>query len=86
MTHRKQVFVGLIALTVFISGCTDPVTTKRVLRQQGYSRIYITGFEFWGCSEDDVFHTGFEAISPSGTRVYGIVCNGYMKAATVRFK
>jgi len=65
--------------------CTDEETTRRVLSQQGYTDIRITGFRFFGGGEGDMYKTGFEAISPTGHAVTGVVTNGWTKGATVRF-
>lgn len=75
----------LLATVVALSGCTNPEGATQVLAASGYSEISITGYEFFGCGEDDLTHTGFTAASQSGSRVTGVVCGGlFLKGATVR--
>ena len=81
-----RVLVAVVGLCV-MAGCTDPVTAERVLSEQGYTDIQITGYRFFGCSEDDFYVTGFNATSPVGKRVEGCVCQGFLfKNATIRFQ
>lgn len=76
----------LIFAIVALVGCSSENEARRVLAGQGYTNINTTGYAFFGCDEKDEFHTGFEATSPSGSRVEGVVCSGFLKGATVRFK
>ena len=65
--------------------CSDADGAERILRAQGYESIRITGYRFFGCSDDDPYHTGFEAVGPGGQKVSGVVCAGLMfKGGTVR--
>ena len=57
-----------------------------MLQKQGYTNIEITGYEFGACAEEDVFHTGFIAVSPTGYVVGGVVCSGWLKGSTIRFE
>lgn len=68
-----------------LAGCTDSTKATRVLEQQGFKEINITGYSPFACSDSDTFSTGFEATSPNGSRVRGTVCSGILKGATVRF-
>jgi hypothetical protein len=74
--------LGILAL----SGCTNPDNAKRVLEEQGYTQIEITGFEPFACDENDTFSTGFIAVNPFGKKVSGVVCSGFLKNSTIRFK
>lgn len=65
-------------------GCTSPDDTVRVLEQQGYTNIKITGWRPMMAGKDDTFSTGFEATSPSGAHVTGAVTGGWMKGNTIR--
>lgn len=70
----------------FILACIDDQSTRRVLTQQGYSDIEITGYRWFGCSKDDWYHTGFKAKSSSGLDLTGVVCEGmFFKGNTIRF-
>lgn len=70
---------------LLLAACDDPQSTTEVLYEMGYTNIQTTGYTFFGCGEDDNFHTGFTATSPTGHRVKGVVCGGFLKGSTVRF-
>jgi hypothetical protein len=72
--------VALLALTA----CTDNGAATRALQGAGYTDIQLTGYRWTGCSDSDDFATGFEAKGPTGVRVTGVVCSGWLKGATVR--
>jgi hypothetical protein len=68
--------------------CSDEQRTTKVLSDQGYSNIQTTGHSWSGCSEDDSYCTGFNALSPAGKPVSGVVgCgrSGCDKGCTIRF-
>jgi len=76
----------LIAIGVFISGCTNRTDAERALKAEGFKDIKITGYDWFSCSEDDFYHTGFEATNHNGLRVKGTVCSGLLfKNATIRY-
>lgn len=80
--------VALIALALFVgpSACTQPDRATDLLTRQGYTSIEITGYRFFSCSDDDLYHTGFTAKSPTGQDISGTVCAGwFFKGATLRF-
>jgi len=72
--------------TLFLAACgSNPEASRRTLDDAGYSDIEITGWEFWGCGEDDDYSTGFIATNPKGKRIEGIVCCGWGgKGCTIR--
>lgn len=79
--------IGVLALAVFLTGCgifTEPDAAQKVLEDQGYTHIQITGYRWFTCGED-TFSTGFKAVNPSGHAVSGVVCAGWMKGNTIRF-
>jgi hypothetical protein len=80
----KGVFI--ISVIIASSGCTNPDTATQALLDAGYSDIEITGYSFFGCSEDDTFKTGFIAKSARGKDVKGVVCSGFLKGSTIRTK
>ena len=88
MKNTKKAAVALstlIALLV-VGGCTKPDDSKRLLESQGLKDVKITGYNIFGCSDDDSFHTGFEAIGVDGRKVEGTVCSGmFFKGATIRY-
>ncbi len=86
MNGNTLIIGGLIlaALAVFVPR-TDSDTASRAVVNIGMKDVTITGFRIFGCGEEDVFHTGFEATNSNGNRVSGVVCSGFLKGATVRF-
>jgi hypothetical protein len=78
------IFVSLL----YCRGCTNSKTATRILTQTGHTQIQINPSPIWfACGSDDIFHTGFHAISPSGQAVEGCVCEGlFFKQSTIRYK
>ncbi len=77
----------VIAAVIGLSGCTDADNATRILDDNGYTNIQITGYNWFGCSEDDFQHTGFTATGPTGKTISGTVCSGiFFKNSTVRFQ
>lgn len=81
------VYIAIIVLMIFIRlllGFTDAPGTTRLLTDQGYSNVEITGWRPFAGSENDTYCTGFTAISPAGKRVSGTVTGGVFKGKTIR--
>lgn len=81
---KKFLFLAIAALG--LAACvTDAPTARRVLSDQGYTDIRITGYRVFGCSGDDDVRTGFTAKSAAGKPVTGVVCGGFLfKSNTIR--
>lgn len=78
---RKLIF----AIALVLSACTDPEKATKILTEQGFNNIYIVGYDFWGCSKDDFYRTGFTA-EKDGNQIKGVVCSGILfKGSTLRF-
>ena len=80
---------SLFALLFVVSavGCTQSDHAIKVLQENGFKNIQITGWSPFSCSQDDTFKTGFTATSVTGAEVSGTVCEGLVfKNATIRFK
>lgn len=75
---------GALLAAALIVGCTSESDATRALAGAGYRDVHITGYRWWGCSKDDQFHTGFEAVGLTGQRVSGVVCSAWMKGSTIR--
>jgi hypothetical protein len=84
---RKTILITLgIILLITATGCTNRKDAERALTAQGFKNITYTGYDFFGCSEDDFYHTGFKAKNTEGIPVSGTVCSGlFFKNATIRF-
>jgi len=76
-------FAILIA-AVLLAGCTQTDRASAALADAGYTDIQITGYAFFACAEKDTFSTGFTAKGPSGRKVSGAVCSGFLKGQTIR--
>jgi hypothetical protein len=77
--------IASMFLALIITSCTDESSTIRTLQASGFTDIKTTGHNFWACSDDDEYSTGFIATNPLGQRVSGTVCCGLFKNCTVRF-
>ncbi len=72
------------AFVVGAAGADD--AARRVLEAQGITVIELGGYDFFACSEDDMYRTRFEGVGPTGKPVSGTVCSGWLKGATVRYR
>lgn len=81
----KLSIISLLVISTF-NGCTDKENAERILSQDGYTDIQITGYTFFACSSDDFQRTGF--IAKKGNKlIEGSVCSGLLfKNSTIRFK
>jgi hypothetical protein len=78
--------LSILAVCV-VAGCTDASTATRALEGAGYKDIQMTGYDWFACSKDDFYHSGFVAKGPTGRQVTGVVCSGLIfKAATIRME
>jgi len=78
-------FLGILIIAIFFTGCTSKEEAERVLQNEGYTNIKITGYDFLACSTDDIFHTGFIAMNREGKVIEGTVCSGWFKGSTIRY-
>lgn len=78
------VLAVIVGVLLFPNGCSQPEEAMRVLSAQGYTEIEITGWRPTMAGEDDVYSTGFRALSPNGTEVTGAVTSGMFKGHTIR--
>ena len=80
-----KLLICSVILGIFLLACTDEDASRRTLDDAGYSNIKITGWEMWGCGDDDTYTTGYTATNPKGKRVSGVVCCGsWGKGCTIR--
>lgn len=76
--------IVILIVLAYIFPTTDPAGTKRILEDQGYTSVEITGWRPFSRG-NDVYSTGFRATSPAGKTVTGAVTRGWMKGGTIRF-
>lgn len=79
-----SILILLIGLIIYVNPFVDKDTCRRVLSQQGYTQIKITGYRFFMAGQDETTSTGFTAKSPSGQYVSGAVTSGPFKGNTIR--
>lgn len=73
-------------LAILLMGCSNSNDANKALKAMGFTDIKTTGYKWFACSDDDWYHTGFEAKNPQGVIVNGTVCSGFFfKNSTVRF-
>lgn len=78
--------ITTLCVLLIITGCTDKENAERILKNDGFTHISVTGYNFFACSKDDFQHTGFIAKKGENT-VEGTVCSGlFFKNSTIRFK
>lgn len=76
----------LVLAVLLLCACTSENDAMRALQAEGYKDIRFTGYDWFACSKDDTFHTGFVAKNRDGREVKGVVCSGLIfKSATVRY-
>ena len=81
--HKKM--IAAVCISLMTAGCMQsPDSATRVLQDQGYKNIEITGYRFYGCSDDDNFHTGFKAVTPAGVTVTGVACSGWLSGTHIK--
>jgi len=77
----------VIIISIVLSACTNNSSAGRILEANGFTDIKYTGHDWFGCSQDDFYHTGFIATGPTGKQIKGCVCEGLLlKNSTIRFK
>ena len=81
----KYTLLGSLFAVMLLSGCTAPQDARDALEAQGFTEVSAGGYAFFGCGNDDQFHTEFTAKNAAGKRVSGVVCSGWLKGATIRY-
>lgn len=86
MKNWTKLFIVIVfCLLLFFVGCTDKKGTQKLLEQEGYIKVEITGLNFLSCGQYDWFRTGFIAYK-NDKRISGTVCKGLLfKGKTIRF-
>lgn len=79
LRHLIPLLVGLST-----AACTDDRGARLALEASGFSDIRFHGYAWLDCDKNDTFRTSFTATGPTGKRVAGAVCSGWMKGLTIR--
>ena len=86
LSKGLAVIILVVLIYLFIPwACQSPDSAKRVLEENGYTHIEITGYRWFACDEKDTFSTGFRATNAAGKPISGVVCSGLFKKSTIRF-
>lgn len=89
-----MIVVAIVAILAAIFGggffhgssmFTDEATATRALSNEGLTNVTFTGYQPFACARGETNHTGFVATNTQGKRVSGVVCSGWLKAATIRW-
>lgn len=81
---NKMLKVTFMVLVLVLCSCTSQSDAERALSAQGFTDVRYTGYQWFACSKDDFYHTGFVAKNQNGKDVSGVVCSGiWFKSATV---
>lgn len=79
-----RIALTMLAMSILLVGCTDESSVKRYAEAEGWESYEITGYRYFGCSEDDFYHTGFKA-TRNGRSFSGTVCKGLLfRGSTLR--
>ena len=74
-------------ILVSLAACTaSEDEALRALRGTGLTNIWLGGYSFFACAADDSFNNEFTASTRDGQPVNGVVCCGWFKGCTVRFR
>jgi hypothetical protein len=89
MAHqmRECLFWALMIVVlgaVLLTPRTNADRATKILQQQGYTDIEITGWRPFMAAEEDWQSTGFRARGPAGEEVTGAVTGGVFKGHVIR--
>lgn len=79
---KRMIMIAFLGIS--LAACTDPDAARRTAENHGLTNVQITGYSFWGCSDDDTVRTAFTAQNAQGRTVRGVVCSGIFKGNTLR--
>lgn len=79
------IFMALVGAWAFMAWTPDTDGASRILEEEGYTDINITGADPLMCGERDLKGTKFRAKNQAGNTVTGVVCCGaFFKGCTIR--
>ncbi len=74
----------VLIFAFLLSGCTDSESVKNYAEIEGWDSYELTGYRWWSCSKEDIYHTGFVA-TKNGKSFKGTVCKGWFwRGSTLR--
>jgi len=76
----------LLVVAIVLVSCTDVKGATEAVKNTGLTPVAVGHYGLFSCSEKDIWSTKFVAKRADGTLVKGVVCRGFFKGSTVRFK
>ena len=79
------ILLGFVVLWAYLAWTPDASGATRILKEEGYTEIQITGANPLMCGRGDHKGTKFRAKNQAGNTVGGVVCCGaFFKGCTIR--
>jgi len=79
------ILLGVVILWFYLAWTPDAGGATKILREEGYTEIQITGADPMMCGRGDHKGTKFSAKNHAGNTVRGVVCCGAVfKGCTIR--
>jgi hypothetical protein len=89
MSRTRKSKVGITEIITLLTiaaviignmGYADPVGTKKVLEDEGYTDIEVGGRQYFGCDRN-FYRTQYTAKNSRGIKVHGLVCKSLLDGA-----
>lgn len=87
-----KIKIAAIILCILLVSCTaNEDSTIRILENEGYTNISLTGYDWFGCGKEDISSVKFTAekynpYTKESNTVTGTVCKGVLKGYTIRYE
>lgn len=79
-------YIILAILALSLTACYNSDDAIDAAHKAGLKDVEVTGHDWFACSEDDFYSTGFTATNAQGERVEGTACSGFFfKGTTIRW-
>jgi hypothetical protein len=86
---KLDTLVSVVGIAIIAGGLyagfghADKEGAQKILDEEGYTDIVITGRQFFGC-EQAFYRTGFTGKNSRGIKVKGVVCGGLVTSSYIR--
>lgn len=78
-----MIIVACVGVIIGSYGYANPEGATKVLEEDGYTHITITGRKFLGCDRE-FYRTTFTAKNSRGIPVSGMVCDGLFSGSVIK--
>lgn len=75
----------IVMFSMIVMACTNPKDAVNALNEAGFTNVQVGGYDWFACSDYDLYSTNFNAIDPEGSPVSGTVCSGFLKGTAIKF-